>query len=99
MTATCATCRYYAPERPTYGRCHRYPPTVVQLGEVRSGGSTSPAVDRNGWCGEHAEKDAPTTRELLMRTHRDLRELLTRLSAPLIVTGEGCSKESDEVKP
>lgn len=102
MAATCSTCRYYAPNNHSYGRCYRYPPTVVQLGEVRSGGATSPAVQKDGWCGEHAEKDAPSMHELLVQTHLDLRELLARLSAPVIVTiGDGgeTKTESEEEKP
>jgi hypothetical protein len=62
----------------------------VQQGEIQSGGSTSPTVYKDGWCGEHAEKDAPSMHELLVLTHQDLRELLARLSAPVIVTiGDG----------
>ena len=102
MAATCSTCRYYAPDYPTYGRCHRYPPTVVQLGEVRSGGSTSPAVQKDGWCGEHSEKDAPSMHELLVLTHKDLRDLIDRMNQPLIITSEGESepqKFSEEEKP
>jgi len=40
--------------------------------------------------------------ELLVQTHRDLRELLARLSAPVIVTiGDGgeTKTESEEEKP
>ena len=102
MAATCSTCRYYSPDYRTYGRCLRHPPTVVQQGEVRSGGSTSPTVQKDEWCGEHAEKNAPSMHELLVQTHRDLRELLARLSAPVIVTiGDGgeTKTESEEEKP
>ena len=100
MAATCSTCRYYSPDYRTYGRCLRHPPTVVQQGEVRSGGSTSPTVQKDEWCGEHAEKNAPSMHELLVLTHLDLRELLARLSAPVIVTiGDGGNEESEEEKP
>ncbi len=87
-TPSCTTCRYYAPERPTYGRCYRYPPVVVQLGEVYSGGSTHPSVRKDEWCGEHTDKDAPSLRELLLQTHRDLREMLARLSETSIPKNE-----------
>lgn len=102
MAASCSTCIYYGPDRPTYGRCLRYPPTVVQQGEIRSGGSTSPTVYKDGWCGEYQGKDTPSMRELLLLTHQDLRGLIDRMSQPIIITSGGESepqKFSEEEKP
>lgn len=55
----CTTCRYSQIDHdPGEGfddgpllRCHRYPPTVVALGDEPV--QTWPNVGANDWCGEH----------------------------------------------
>lgn len=52
--AYCESCLFYRQikTRSSYGRCHRYPPVVVSLGD----GDTAqerPVMANIDWCGDH----------------------------------------------
>lgn len=57
---TCLSCRYFAPENLGSGRCHRFPPTVIQIGEPHRRRACFPLVGEGDWCGEHREKNTET---------------------------------------
>lgn len=78
----CATCHYYTrtPQEKKWssGRCHRLPPTVVQLGDPEQRRACFPLVDESEWCGEYRAServDGPTNRELMLDILATLREL------------------------
>jgi hypothetical protein len=54
----CAGCAFYiasaAAEGGAEGKCHRFPPQVTPLGQVRAV-STFPGVGEGDWCGEFTE--------------------------------------------
>lgn len=63
----CAACHYYTrtlqEKKWGSGRCHRYPPTVVQLGDPEQRSACFPLVDESDWCGEHREPAEAKTSE------------------------------------
>ncbi len=57
----CKDCKYFRPTKGTSGRCHRYPPTVVEGVQTDDGDVRSvtynifPGVEEDEFCGEFKE--------------------------------------------
>lgn len=45
--ATCATCPFWVLQREEWGKCRRYPPTVLVAAQ------SWPQTAQSAWCGEH----------------------------------------------
>ena len=55
---TCAACRHFEPAAEAYGRCRRFPPTIVNPADLTPDGSVClwPLVAPQSRCGEFAAR-------------------------------------------